>query len=784
MKYYSFYLLKSEPKNLKALYTRGSSFFKKGLLLEAINDLNKVLQAEPRHQDSLYIRGIANSKIGYFEQAESDLSELLRLNPNHVNAVFARANCYSQMGKLNEAIEDYNLALYKDNNAQNSPKEDPFNSSSISLNGSVNYGSARRPSMSSVASGFESPFIKSMTPYSNDNNYPFSPTNSSVNSEAKAKRMDSIDVSGIFSLYDRNSSSKQKGLLKSNYNNSDDNSIDYNQESSNQDTSEHIPLRLRTNSNDTSFTMKSSYSQLSSSSNPSVSNAPAQGNVSSSANSSYVYNKPYGKGPNGFTFKSLNEIKQAQVNGTASLNRTQSFVDHQYPEPTPNHVIGKDFSINLTKIEQSYRQLRQQVLQLTQQEDLTATQQAEDCHSLGFIARKQNNFTEAIEFYTRGLAFKPLHLKSLFNRGYAHDKLQQYESAIEDYTLALFIDPNNVYGFYNRGITFDHMGLYREALYDFNQAISLATNTTNQKHFQTQILIDFYQNRGYICKKLNQYSDAIQDYSTIITLILKHTNPSYGDTSSYDITTLPSNISTNFTTQLFKALFNRSLCQTTIQAYNFAVQDIQLALQIEPHHIPSLLHRATLHFQLQQHTLALQDCQIALELGGDKIMILYLMSKVYVTLKDYQNSVKVLSQLLDLLSPQRENSSGNNTSQQPNYYEILTTRSILYKENEEYLLGIHDLEQLADYYRIQIKSIESKESASALPSNNTITIIGQGVSSFFNLGFCFRKVNQLNNALSVYQEMFSFVSQDFKFFFQIICHEILYLHLNNRYKQI
>jgi tetratricopeptide (TPR) repeat protein len=59
---------------------------------------------------------------------------------------------------------------------------------------------------------------------------------------------------------------------------------------------------------------------------------------------------------------------------------------------------------------------------------------------MGFEARKQGKFYEAIDLYSKAIEIMPNHFKAHFNRGFAYDKLGEFDLAIEDYTSALEID--------------------------------------------------------------------------------------------------------------------------------------------------------------------------------------------------------------------------------------------------------------------------------------------------------------------------------------------------------
>lgn len=76
---------------------------------------------------------------------------------------------------------------------------------------------------------------------------------------------------------------------------------------------------------------------------------------------------------------------------------------------------------------------------------------AEEHHSIGFQHRRENNFYEAIEEYSKAIKYNPKYFKAYFNRGFAYDKIMKYTEAVSDYTSALSLQPTNAYTYYNRG---------------------------------------------------------------------------------------------------------------------------------------------------------------------------------------------------------------------------------------------------------------------------------------------------------------------------------------------
>ena len=126
-------------------------------------------------------------------------------------------------------------------------------------------------------------------------------------------------------------------------------------------------------------------------------------------------------------------------------------------------------------------------------------------HSQGYSARKSENYTLAIDWYTKSLNMNPKYFKALFNRGFAFDKMNQFDKAIADYSKAIEVEPNNAYAYYNRAISYEKKGDIDKTLIDFTKAITLLPTK-----------IDFYLNRAHVYRKIKEYPLAVRDYTEVI----------------------------------------------------------------------------------------------------------------------------------------------------------------------------------------------------------------------------------------------------------------------------
>ncbi|KAF5832862.1 hypothetical protein DUNSADRAFT_11082 [Dunaliella salina] len=111
--------LTQDPANLKALLHRGQAYARKELWQPALADYNYLLELNPENTDAWYYRGALFEKLMRLDDAIHDFSKVLSLDANHVMASYARASCRNRQGDLFQAIEDYTYALERDATAHN-----------------------------------------------------------------------------------------------------------------------------------------------------------------------------------------------------------------------------------------------------------------------------------------------------------------------------------------------------------------------------------------------------------------------------------------------------------------------------------------------------------------------------------------------------------------------------------------------------------------------------------------------------------------------------------------
>jgi len=88
--------------------------------------------------------------------------------------------------------------------------------------------------------------------------------------------------------------------------------------------------------------------------------------------------------------------------------------------------------------------------------------------------RVQNNYTQAIEEYTRALALDPRNAHAYFYRAYSYGENDEFEKSVADYNQAIEYGFSPLeWAYHNRGWSYRNVGEYEKAIADFDRAIEI-----------------------------------------------------------------------------------------------------------------------------------------------------------------------------------------------------------------------------------------------------------------------------------------------------------------------
>ena len=113
--------LMKDPRHVRALTLRASSYLKKNCIEDCIQDCNNLMMLDMNNVDAFYIRGCAHQKLDELDKSLADFTRVLELDPNHINAAYAKGACQNRKGNLLQALDDYTLALEIDTERPLSP---------------------------------------------------------------------------------------------------------------------------------------------------------------------------------------------------------------------------------------------------------------------------------------------------------------------------------------------------------------------------------------------------------------------------------------------------------------------------------------------------------------------------------------------------------------------------------------------------------------------------------------------------------------------------------------
>lgn len=130
------------------------------------------------------------------------------------------------------------------------------------------------------------------------------------------------------------------------------------------------------------------------------------------------------------------------------------------------------------------------------------------------ISKQQNEeYTAAINSYTRAIALDANSKEAFYNRGVCKLILKDQEAAIEDFTQVLNLDSKFIKAYYSRATAYVGIEKFQKALPDLSKAISLDPKTPNALTLRGQIRAQTGNQVG-ACEDFNlakQYGDQAAD---------------------------------------------------------------------------------------------------------------------------------------------------------------------------------------------------------------------------------------------------------------------------------
>ncbi len=194
----------------------------------------------------------------------------------------------------------------------------------------------------------------------------------------------------------------------------------------------------------------------------------------------------------------------------------------------------------------------------------------------GTAKHKLEDYTGAIEDYSKTIKLNPQNAYAYNNRGNAKEALKDYKGAIEDCNKAIKLNPQNAYAYNNRGNAKGKLNDYTGAIEDYNKAIEI-----NPQYAKA------YHNRGYARYNLKQYEEAIADFDKAIEL-----DPNYANAYCF-----------------------RGIAKYELKKYDKAIEDFTKLIELVPDFADAYNNRGNSKLGLKQYKEAITDYDKAIELN-------------------------------------------------------------------------------------------------------------------------------------------------------------------------
>jgi tetratricopeptide (TPR) repeat protein len=128
-------------------------------------------------------------------------------------------------------------------------------------------------------------------------------------------------------------------------------------------------------------------------------------------------------------------------------------------------------------------------------------------YNKGLALYRLDNYTGAIEYFSKALAIDPHNVRALTDKGLALYRLGNHTGAIEYYDKALAIDPDDTYALTDTGLDLDALGNYTGAIKYYDKALAI-----DPQHVNALV------NKGADLGTLGNHTGAIEYYDKALAI--------------------------------------------------------------------------------------------------------------------------------------------------------------------------------------------------------------------------------------------------------------------------
>lgn len=237
----------------------------------------------------------------------------------------------------------------------------------------------------------------------------------------------------------------------------------------------------------------------------------------------------------------------------------------------------------------------------TAQVKIRACDEINACVRLAIKAQQQEQYAEAVEYYTKAIAFNDTVPDLFFNRSIVYQKLGQDNKALFDLKKVLKLNPKDADAYYNKAMIAYNQNKTHQAMRDFDKAIQNNSNHYNAYYYKGQIL---YKKKKYQ-EALNNFTYSIQIKPAIKSITQRALT--FIKLKNYEGAIIDFNLILDREPENTDALYNRALVYDILERNTEALADFNKLLEIDFENIEAYLHRGNIYKEQEQWDLALDD---------------------------------------------------------------------------------------------------------------------------------------------------------------------------------
>ena len=262
---------------------------------------------------------------------------------------------------------------------------------------------------------------------------------------------------------------------------------------------------------------------------------------------------------------------------------------------------------------------------------------------MGKLDLSKEQYSEAIQNFNIAALAKPNDFEAYFLRGIAKYSLNDFTGAVDDFTRTLEIHPLYVRAYHYRGVANDRLSNYADAMNDFKRAISLDPFSE-----------DLHLASGSTLMHLKDYQNAVAEFDTALIINPENANAyiSRGIAKRYledlDGALADMNSAVYYDFFNIEAVVRRGMIQLEREEYQAAMDDFNSALRMDGDNPLIYFHRAIAYLNLGDTIAALNDYERVNILDQRNALTYFNRAIIYSMMEDYDVALALYNKVIEI----------------------------------------------------------------------------------------------------------------------------------------